>query len=48
MIGALFYRGVAPSEIKEMPFRELEYWSDWHETISDTEARAMKGKTGGG
>jgi len=33
-MGNLFYRKVPPSEIKEMPYRELKYWSDWHDTLN--------------
>ena len=32
-MGNLFYRGVSPAEIKAMKFKELRYWSDWHEVI---------------
>lgn len=38
MIGNIFYRGVTPTEIKEMNFRELKYWSDWHHVITKAEA----------
>lgn len=34
LMGALFYRRVAPAEIKEMPIYELRYWSRWHDSIT--------------
>lgn len=29
--GNLFYSHVSPAEIKEMSFRELNYWNEWYE-----------------
>ena len=33
-MGNLFYRKVPPNEIKEMPYHELKYWSEWHDTLT--------------
>lgn len=41
LIGQCFYRGVAPSEIKEMTFPELQYWAEWSRLISKTEVDAV-------
>lgn len=40
-MGQLFYRRVAPSEIKAMNYPELRYWADWSERISEEEKKAM-------
>ncbi len=42
-MGHLFYRGVAPSEIKAMGWKELAYWVEWSKKISETEAKALEG-----
>lgn len=40
MMGNLFYRGVQPSEIKAMDYREMKYWNTWHDRIADAEVKA--------
>ena len=35
--GNLFYRGIQPSEIDQMPYGELKYWNEWHELIAKKE-----------
>jgi citrate synthase len=44
MMGNLFYRGVAPAEIREMSFEELAYWNRWHELMAKAEKKAAEGK----
>ena len=41
-IAHLFWRGVAPAEIKEMRVSELRYWRDLSKHLADTEAKAMR------
>lgn len=41
-IGSCFYRGVTPTEIKQMTFSELQYWHNWHTLISKTEMEAAE------
>jgi hypothetical protein len=42
MVGALFYRGVPPSEINAMGYSDLSYWFEWHETIEAEELAAVE------
>jgi len=45
MMGNLFSRGVAPTEIESMTYARLKYWNKWHELMSKAEADAInKGK----
>lgn len=47
MMGVLLIaRGVAPSELKEMPVTELRYWFGWHEAYQEKEDAAFKSRTG--
>lgn len=41
-IGNAFYRKISPSEIKEMTFHELKYWSNWHDLFNKTVADEME------
>lgn len=41
MMGNLFYRRVAPSEIKSMGYKEMKYWNDWHELMAKEETRTL-------
>jgi len=36
-MGYLFYRGVSPLEIENMPFSRLAYWAEWHKVIAEAE-----------
>ena len=40
----LFYRRVAPSEIKEMNYRELRYWNEMHVIMVNVEKEALNNK----
>lgn len=41
-VGALFSRGVAPSEIIDMPYSQLMYWFDWHKKIIEAENKKIE------
>ena len=40
----LFYRRVAPSEKKEMNYRELKYWNEMHVIMVDVEKKNLNKK----
>jgi hypothetical protein len=42
MMGNLFYRGVQPSEIENMPFWKMKYWNKWHEAMAETDRKAAE------
>jgi hypothetical protein len=41
-LGNLFFRGASPSELSAMPYRELEYWNEWHEVMAKEERRSAE------
>lgn len=41
-MGNIFYRGVCPSVIGDMGYRELKYWNDWHERMVKAEKQAVQ------
>jgi hypothetical protein len=43
MMGNIFFRGAAPSEILDMRYIELEYWSHWHDVMAKAEKKAASG-----
>lgn len=45
-MGNLFYRGVQPSEIKNMEYWEMQYWNKWHEKMSNEELKVAKALNG--
>lgn len=46
--GHLFYRGVAPSEIKAMSFGDLRYWAGHSLRIDQEHSKAIKEAENGG
>lgn len=42
MMGNLFYRGQAISEIKRLRYAEMKFWNGWHEIMTEEEKRAME------
>jgi hypothetical protein len=41
-MGNLFFRNVSPSELKQMGYKEMQYWNEWHELMDKEEKEAMK------
>lgn len=42
LMGNIFYRGVTPQEIKEMDYKELKYWSEWHNVFCKEESKDIE------
>lgn len=40
MMGKLFVHKISPSEIREMDFGEMKYWSKWTDAINKERKRA--------
>ena len=41
-MGNLFYRGASITELKAMGFREMRYWNEWHELMTQAEKDSVK------
>lgn len=45
-MGNLFYRGQSISEIYKLDYKQLEYWSSWHDIIENEKAKVKCGNCG--
>lgn len=42
MLGDLFFRNVAPSELNNMFYKEIKYWYRWHKVMEKAEKDAIE------